>query len=103
MRVAHFAVNVLARYPGETFQPYVGIGGGVNIADIAETRTTFFNETLMAPSLNALVGMRAFVTERIAFFGEFKHNRSTFKFSDNEFDARYRTNMFMGGITFHFQ
>lgn len=52
MRVAHFAVNVLARYPGETFQPYIGIGGGVNVADIAETRTTFGGDFTMAPSLN---------------------------------------------------
>ena len=103
MRVATFAVNVLARYPGETFQPYVGIGGGVNVADIEGTRNTFSDDFTMAPSLNVLAGIRAFVTERIAFFGEFKHNRSTFKFSENEFDATYRTNMFMGGIAFHFK
>ncbi len=103
MRVAHFAINVLARYPGETFQPYIGIGGGVNVAEIAETPNTFFSDSTVAPSLNVLAGVRAFVTERIAFFGEFKHNRSTFKFSENEFEARYRTNMFMGGIAFHFK
>jgi opacity protein-like surface antigen len=103
MRVAHFAVNLLARYPGETFQPYVGVGGGVNAADIAQTPTTFGGDFTMAPSLNVLAGMRVFVTERIAFFGEFKHNRSTFKFSDDEFDAKYRTTMFMGGVSFHFK
>lgn len=73
------------------------------MADIAETPTTFGGDFTMAPSLNALAGVRAFVTERIAFFGEFKHNRSTFKFSDSEFDTKYRTNMFMGGIWFHFK
>ncbi len=103
MRVAHFAVNLLARYPGETFQPYVGIGGGVNVADIAQTPNTFSDDFTMAPSLNVLAGLRVFVTERIALFGEFKHNRSTFKFSDNEFDATYRTNMFMAGLAFHFK
>lgn len=103
MRVAHFAVNLLARYPGETFQPYIGVGGGVNVADLAESPTTFSEDVTVAPSLNLLAGVRAFVTERIAVFGEFKHNRSSFKFSDNEFDAKYRTNMFMGGISFHFK
>ncbi len=103
MRVAHFAVNVLARYPGETFQPYIGIGGGVNVADIAESPNTFFDDFVMAPALNALAGLRVFLTDRIALFGEFKHNRSTFKFSDNEFEAKYRTNMFMGGLSFHFK
>jgi hypothetical protein len=97
LRVATFAVNVLARYPGATFQPYIGVGGGVNVADLAETRNTFSDDLTVAPSLNLLAGLRAFVTERIALFGEYKHNRSTFKFSDNEFEARYRTNMFMGG------
>ena len=48
MRVAHFSVNLLARYPGETFQPYVGIGGGVNAADIAQTATTFGGDFTMA-------------------------------------------------------
>lgn len=43
------------------------------------------------------------MTERIALFGEFKHNRSTFKISDDTFDAQYRTNMFMGGISVHFK
>lgn len=103
MRVAHFAVNVLARYPGETFQPYIGIGGGVNVADIAESPNTFSDDFVMAPAFNALAGLRVFLSDRIALFGEFKHNRSTFKFSDNEFEARYRTNMFMGGLSFHFK
>jgi hypothetical protein len=73
MRVAHFAVNVLVRYPGEILQPYGGVGGGVNVAGISETPNTFFDDVTMAPSLNVLAGLRAFVTERIAFFGEFKH------------------------------
>jgi opacity protein-like surface antigen len=103
MRVAHFAVNVLARYPGEIFQPYIGVGGGVNVADIAESRNTFSDDFTVAPAFNALAGLRVFLSERIALFGEFKHNRSTFKFSDNEFEAHYRTNMFMGGLSFHFK
>jgi opacity protein-like surface antigen len=102
MRVAHFAANVLVRYPGETFQPYIGVGGGVNVAGLSEN-STFDAEATVAPALNVLAGMRAFITERIALFGEFKYNQSTFKFSDNEFDAKYRTTMFMGGLSFHFK
>jgi len=103
LRVAHFAVNVLARYPGETFQPYVGVGGGVNIAGLSETPNTYSDDVSAAPNLNLLAGMRAFVTERIALFGEVKHNRSTFKFSDNEVETRYRTTIFMAGLSFHFR
>ena len=32
MRVTNVGVNLLARYPGVTFQPYVGIGAGAAIA-----------------------------------------------------------------------
>jgi len=103
LRVAHFALNVLARYPGEIFQPYVGVGGGVNVADIAATPNTFSDDFTTAPAFNALAGLRVFFTERLALFGEFKYNQSTFKFSDNEFQAKYQTTMFMGGLSFHFK
>ena len=33
-RVQTLAFNLLARYPGETFQPYVGIGPALMLADI---------------------------------------------------------------------
>jgi hypothetical protein len=102
-RVATFAVNVLARYPGTTFQPYIGIGGGVNVAGLSETPNTYFDDVAVAPALNALAGLRIFVTEKIAFFGEYKYNRSVLKFSDNELQANYQTSMFMGGISFHFK
>lgn len=103
LRVAHFAVNVLARYPGETFQPYIGIGGGANVAGLSESPNTYFSDVAVAPSLNALAGLRIFLSERVALFGEYKYNRSTFKFSDNEFQSNYQTSMFMGGLSFHFK
>lgn len=104
LQVAHFAVNILARYPGTTFQPYIGIGGGANVAGLAENITNgIVDDVAIAPSMNALAGVRIFLTQNIAFFGEYKYNRSTFKFSDNEIEAKYQTNMFMGGISFHFQ
>jgi opacity protein-like surface antigen len=104
LRVAHFAVNVLARYPGTTFQPYIGIGGGANVAGLDENiNNKIVDDVAIAPSMNALAGVRIFLTQNIAFFGEYKYSRSTFKFSDNEIEAKYQTNMFMGGISFHFQ
>ena len=103
LRVASFAVNVLARYPGTTFQPYIGIGGGANVAAVNETTNTYVSDVAIAPALNALAGLRIFVTEKIAFFGEYKYNMSTFKFSDNEFQANYHTNIFMAGLSFHFK
>lgn len=54
--MTHFAVNVLARYPGTTFQPYIGVGGGVNVAGVSETANTYFGDVAVAPSLNLLGG-----------------------------------------------
>jgi opacity protein-like surface antigen len=102
LRVAHFALNVLLRYPGHTFQPYVGVGGGANVAGLSEN-STFSDEVVIAPAFNALGGLRIFLTERIALFGEVKYNQATFKFNDNEFQTKYQTTMFMGGLSFHFK
>jgi opacity protein-like surface antigen len=94
LRVAHFAVNVLARYPGTTFQPYIGIGGGGNVAGLDENLNNgTADDIAIAPSLNALAGVRIFLTEHIAVFGEYKYNQtlSKFQFSDSEIEATYRT------------
>ncbi|MCS6288800.1 MAG: hypothetical protein H8K10_07460 [Nitrospira sp.] len=40
MRVTNVGVNLLARYPGVTFQPYAGIGAGAAIARIGDSATT---------------------------------------------------------------
>ena len=64
LRVASFAVNVLARYPGTTFQPYIGIGGGANVAAVNETTNTYVSDVAIAPALNALAGLRIFVDRK---------------------------------------
>jgi hypothetical protein len=50
-----------------------------------------------------LAGLRVFIRERIAAFGEFKYNQSTLKFNDNGFEARLNASMLMFGLSFHFK
>ena len=99
--ITTWAFNAIVRYPGKTFQPYGGIGVGVNFARLSGGVAS--SELSIDPTLNLLAGLRAFVTDRLALFGEYKHNRGTLKFSDNQLEGDYRTNMFLGGISYHWR
>lgn len=101
LAITTVAFNLLVRYPGQTFQPYGGVGAGINIARLSGGGTT--SETSLEPTLNLLAGVRAFVTKRVALFAEYKHNRGTFTFSDNFIEGNYRTNMVLGGLSYHFK
>jgi hypothetical protein len=35
-------VNVLARYPGEIIEPYVGVGVGVSAGQLRDAKVLFF-------------------------------------------------------------
>ena len=99
--ITTWAFNVIARYPGERFQPYGGIGVGINFARLSGGFAT--NELSVIPTLNLLAGLRGFVTDKVALFAEYKHNRGTLKFSDNQFEGDYRTNMYLAGISYHWK
>ena len=95
------ALNALVRYPGERIQPYAGIGVGLNIFSI--DAITGVSGNPFAPTLNLLAGVRGFVTDRIAAFFEYKHNRGSVEFPDVGFEADYRVNMFLGGVSYHWR
>ena len=64
-------VNLLARYPGRTFQPYGGAGVGTMIAHISDSATTQ-SDTSVNAGWNVLAGLRAFVTPYVGVFVEYK-------------------------------
>ena len=101
LHIITFAFNALVRYPGEIFQPYGGAGVGLNVGYLRSGNVS--SDAGFAPSLNLLGGLRAFVTEKVAVFAEYKYSRGTFEFYANNFKADYRTNMIVGGLTFHFR
>lgn len=99
-------VNFIARYPGRTLQPYVGAGVGAAITHIGDTATVR-SDTDVAVAWNVLVGLRAFITPKIAAFGEYKHTGATLKFdqafgSDGGFSGNYRAQLLLGGLSYHF-
>jgi hypothetical protein len=99
LSVNHMTVNLIARYPGERIQPYIGVGGGLGNSLL---RTTPQDETDVYPVFNVLVGTKMFLTKHVAFFTEYKHARASVEFSDNHFEGDLRTNWFLGGLAYHF-
>ncbi len=90
-------LNLLARYPGKRFQPYVGIGPGINVFSVTAPGVDGLPTTL---TLNILAGIRGFVTERVALFAEYKYNRGSLDMPDVGIEGDYRVNLFMGGISY---
>jgi opacity protein-like surface antigen len=93
------ALNALYRYPVFTgpeypfgrLQPYVGIGVGAFISTMY-TRTSPFDhnryiqDTDVAPGLQVLGGLKAFVVKNVAFFAEYRYidtGEFTFNFEKN--------------------
>ena len=106
MRVTNVGVNLLARYPGVTFQPYAGIGAGAAIARIGDSATTQAN-TDVASAFNLLVGIRAFVTPYVAVFTEYKYSQSTLGFDQafgptGGFNGHYDAQILVTGLSYHF-
>jgi opacity protein-like surface antigen len=83
-------------------QPYVGVGIGAFFAWADRG-----SESLAAPGLNALAGVRYFVTRNTALFGEYKYNRAAFSFDNVQggnagIDGIYSASHFIAGVSFHF-
>ena len=99
-------VNLLARYPGRTFQPYAGGGVGTVIAHISDSTTTQ-SETSANAGWNVLAGLRTFVTPYIAVFTEYKYTGAALRFDDafvagGGFEGTYRAQNLLVGISYHF-
>ncbi|MCP9440657.1 MAG: porin family protein [Nitrospira sp.] len=105
-RVMTVTVNLVARYPGRTFQPYVGIGGGPVIAHLRDSGGVQ-RDSDVAGGFNVFAGMRAFVTSRVAVFGEYKYTSATLSFDEafgqaGGFESGYRAQHALFGVSLHF-
>ena len=82
-------------------QPYVGAGLGLFFA-----RADGVSDNA-APGLNALAGVRYYITRGVAVFGEYKYNRVNLDF-DNlggtgaGLSGTYSVSHLVGGLSFHF-
>lgn len=109
--------NVLLRYPGETIQPYIGIGAGLSggfARDLNLQHSTFGtvheNAADGAFAYQILGGVRANVTERMFLFTEYKYFVANYQWESEiangargpSFTMNYRAHILSGGIGFTF-
>jgi opacity protein-like surface antigen len=106
LAVTNVGANILLRYPGVTFQPYLGIGPGIVIARLSRSVETE-PDTQVSIGFNFLTGIRAFVTPNVALFTEYKFTDARFGFSGafgsfGGFDSTYRAHQLFVGVSYHF-
>jgi len=71
--------NLMLRYPGETVQPYIGVGAGTSTGILHSVNITSGNVGLTGSSgdfafaYQFLGGVRTFVTKKLFLFGEYKY------------------------------
>lgn len=96
--VTTVALNAMVRYPGESWQPYAGIGLGL---------FTPSSDNTTAPGLNALAGLRYNLTDHFALFVEGKYNRASLDIKDptnsaGVFNGTYSAFSGVVGVTLYF-
>ena len=96
-------------YRHDTFcaiQPYIGAGVGVFFAHTDGGFGTRSDSDNAVPGFNGLAGIRYFITEHIAVFGEYKYNRATLNFDhvapSSGLKGDYSVSHVVGGLSFHF-
>jgi opacity protein-like surface antigen len=104
--VTNVGANILLRYPGVTYQPYLGAGPGILIARLSRSVETQ-QDTQVSIGFNFLTGIRAFVTPKMALFTEYKFTDAKFNFhgafgSFGGFDSTYRAHQIFVGVSYHF-
>jgi len=106
LAVTNVGANILLRYPGVTYQPYLGVGPGILIARLSRSVETQ-QDTQVSIGFNFLTGIRAFVTPNVALFTEYKFTDAKFDFngafgSFGGFDSTYRAHQIFVGVSYHF-
>lgn len=107
LSVTTVGVNLLARYPGRTFQPYAGGGVATVIAHLSDSPANEIqSDTSVTAGWNLLAGLRGFVSPSVAVFTEYKYSGATLRFDQaagtGGFEGDYRAQLLLFGISYHF-
>jgi hypothetical protein len=100
-RLVTVVFNVVARYPGTTFQPYIGIGGGA----FYFSSSGQIDGRQVVPGLNAQAGLKVLATEEWGLFVEGKYNYATITNLDPSgygLSGVYNAFNFLTGVAYHF-
>lgn len=101
-------INFMFRYHKTRLQPYIGFGPGIFMARIKTTETGFEGtQDTTSFGFNAKAGLDYFITRHLSVFGEWKHNRTSFRFDPNNngafgFNANYNPHFVAVGLNYHF-
>lgn len=100
LRLYTVAFNVVTRYPGKVFQPYVGVGVGA----FYFTSTGGISGRQVVPGFNSMAGLKILATGEWGLFLEGKYNRATITNLDPTFglSGEYSAFNFVAGIAYHF-
>jgi opacity protein-like surface antigen len=80
LEVWNIMVNLLARYPGETYQPYIGAGLGASGVEIRGGHETLFSQT---DAYQLFAGIRTLITDHWFAFGEYKMVYANYQYDCN--------------------
>lgn len=105
--------NFMLRYPGETVQPYIGVGGGTSMGVLYNTSIQSGSSALTGSSgevafaYQFLGGVKTFVTKRLFLFGEYKYFGTKYSWDsegsgDSNVKLDFRTHIFSGGLGWSF-
>lgn len=112
LTVLNTMVNILARYPGDVLQPYIGAGIGASFATLSDLNLQSSTGTSTGKARDAafayqfLAGMRAYVSKKVYLFGEYKYFGSTYKWESEvsgggagpDTSLNFRTHIVAGGL-----
>jgi opacity protein-like surface antigen len=101
LRVTTVAFNLIARYPGQFFQPYAGIGAG---AFYFSSSNGSIQGRQFRPGLNLLAGAKVLVTDEWGLFAEGKYNLANVSDFDPTFGLSGMYSIFhlVAGVSYHF-
>ena len=88
-----FVPSVILRYPGETWQPYAGVGPAL-----------FEFDDEASPGISVLGGLRVFVLRKVALFAEYRYRAANIEDVDLGFGAaqgNFAVNQIVFGVTLH--
>jgi hypothetical protein len=80
LEVWNFMLNLLARYPGQTYQPYIGVGFGASGVEIRGGRETLFSQT---DAYQFFGGIRVLMSDRWFTFTEYKMIYANYQYDCN--------------------
>jgi len=101
MRLITVAFNVVARYPGEIFQPYIGVGAGA----FYFSSSGQIDGRQVVPGLNTQAGLKVLATEEWGLFVEGKYNYATIENLDPSgygLSGTYSAFNVLAGVAYHF-